>query len=48
MSQVVEIQLEWKYTPKNYLEEAIQVEEAGYTLFDFQWNSFSKNRFIFL
>ncbi len=32
MSQVVEIQLEWKYTPKNYLEEAIQVEAAGYAL----------------
>ena len=32
MSQVIEIQLEWKYTPKNYLEEAIQIEQAGYVL----------------
>lgn len=32
MSQVVEVQLRWDYTPKNYIEEPIQIEGEGYQL----------------
>jgi hypothetical protein len=32
MDEVVEIQLEWKYTPKTYLEEPIFIKGQGYEL----------------
>jgi len=32
MSEVVEIQLEWKYTPENYFEEPIIIKEEAFEL----------------
>ncbi len=32
MSKIVEIQLEWKYTPADFLEDAIKISEPGIDL----------------
>jgi len=32
MSTVIEVQLEWKYTPKSYFEEPIQISSEGFEL----------------
>ncbi|MCU7837703.1 MAG: hypothetical protein KZQ83_20990 [gamma proteobacterium symbiont of Taylorina sp.] len=32
MCEVVEVQLEWKYTPDNYIEEPIQINDKGFDL----------------
>ncbi len=32
MSEVVEIQLEWKYTPENYFEDSIIIKEEAFEL----------------
>jgi len=32
MNKVISIQLEWKYTPPDYLEEAISISEQGIEL----------------
>lgn len=29
MSKVVEVHLEWKYTPSNYLEQPIKISKPG-------------------
>ncbi len=32
MNTIIEIQLEWKYTPESYLEEPISIKESGFEL----------------
>ncbi len=32
MRELVEVQLEWKYTPESYLEEPIRIKDEGFEL----------------
>lgn len=42
MNTIVEVQLEWKYTPKNFIEEQILIKVDGYELAIFEGIAFAK------
>jgi hypothetical protein len=42
MPEVVEVQLEWEYTPENYFEEPIRINERGYEISIFDGIAFAK------